>query len=116
MKPELFLPLVITAVIAVAGWYVAYLAVIRRDRLQKRRDLTVQYLIEAYRRLERAANTDMKAPVSTDLESAIADMLLFGSAQQVQYAQEFSKSMARTGEASLDPLLRELRGAIFGRN
>jgi len=35
MKLDLFSPLVASALVAVIGWYVAYLAAIRRDRVQK---------------------------------------------------------------------------------
>ena len=108
MKLEIFIPLVASALIAIAGWYVAYLAAIRRDRMQKRRDLTVQYLIEAYRRIEKAAHNELKAPVSSDLDSAIADIQLFGSADQVKHAQEFARNHA-TGQASAYSLLVTLR-------
>ena len=109
MKIDLFIPLLVTAFIAIAGWYVAYWTAIRRDQNQKRRDLTVQFLIEAYRRTERAANTEMKAEVASELESAIADIQLFGSPEQVQHAQKFAHDMAATGAGELDSLLAVLR-------
>jgi len=40
---------VVTALLAVVGWFVLYLAAVRRDRLQKQRDLRTQYLLDAYR-------------------------------------------------------------------
>ena len=109
MKLDIFIPLVTSALIAIVGWYVAYLAAIRRDRMQKRRDLTVQYLIEAYRRVEKAALNELKGPASSDLESAIADIQLFGSADQVKHAQEFARNHAATGQASANSLLVTLR-------
>ena len=109
MKLDLFIPLVASALVAVIGWYVAYLASIRRDRIQKRRDLSVQYLIDAYRRIEKAGNREMELDLSRDLESAIADIQLFGSAEQVRLAQAFTRAIARTREGQLDSLVAVLR-------
>jgi len=43
------------------------------------------------------------------IESAVADIQLFGSVKQVRLAQAFIAEFAATRTASLDPLLEELR-------
>jgi hypothetical protein len=43
------------------------------------------------------------------LESALADIQLFGSPVQVRLAQEFAHKFAETREGSLDDLLQDLR-------
>lgn len=46
--------LLIPTLVAVVSWFVGSWLAVRRDRANKRRDLRVQYLIEAYRRLAKA--------------------------------------------------------------
>lgn len=48
------LTLLIPTVVAIVSWFVGSWLSVTRDRANKRRDLRVQYLIEAYRRLATA--------------------------------------------------------------
>ncbi len=73
----------------------------------------VQYLLEAYRQLESAANrSSPTAENTTALESAIADIQLLDSPEQVHIAREFAFDFARSGQASLDQLLEALRSEL----
>ena len=47
MNLSLFLPLVVTAALAIAGWWAVHRLFMNRDQENKRRDLRVQYLLEA---------------------------------------------------------------------
>jgi len=47
MNLSLFLPLVVTAALAIAGWWAVHRLSMNRDQENKRRDLRVQYLLEA---------------------------------------------------------------------
>jgi hypothetical protein len=110
MKPDQIVTVLISALLAVLGWLVAYVSTIRRDRLTKQRDLRTQYLLDAYRRLEGAGNRrNPSADEEKALESAVADIQLLGSAEQVQLARIFALEFAKNGQASLDPLLESLR-------
>ncbi|MCZ6490613.1 MAG: hypothetical protein O7A06_08790, partial [Acidobacteria bacterium] len=80
-----------------------------RDRANKRRDLIVKYLVEAYRRLESCSNRESGDYNLTPLESTIADIQLFGSSKQCRLAQEFASTFTAEGCASLDDLLAALR-------
>lgn len=110
MKPDQIVTVLTSVVLAVFGWFVGYVATIRRDRLSKRRDLRTQYLLDAYRRLEGAGN---RGEVNRDdekaLESAVADIQLLGSPEQAHLARQFALEFAGRGQASLDPLLEALR-------
>ncbi len=108
MDINLLLPLLITAVVAIIGWFVAHYLSSNRERTRKRHDLRVQYLIEAWRRLENASNRKDSSWYG-DLEKAIADIQLFGSRRQVESAQRFAEEFARFRGASLDELLEDLR-------
>jgi hypothetical protein len=47
MNTEVLIPLLLTTCVAVAGWYAAHRLPARRNLANKRRELRVQYLIEA---------------------------------------------------------------------
>ena len=100
---------IITVLIAIIGWFIVYHFEKRRDHLNKRRDLHLQYLISAYRNLESASNRELTSTTASELESAVADIQLFGTANQVRLARGFATSFAQAGKASLDELLEELR-------
>jgi hypothetical protein len=110
MNWSLLLPLLITTFTAVGGWLVVHRMAAKRDQMNKRRDLRIQYLIDAYRKLERASNRDgILLEHVANVESAIADIQLFGSARQVAMAKEFASHMAAERKASADALLAALR-------
>ncbi len=60
MNTELLLPLLITTFVAMIGWIVVHRFNSRHDFLNKRRELIIQYLIEAYRRLESASHAKIQ--------------------------------------------------------
>lgn len=106
MRNNEFAATVITVLLA----FFAYWSTLKRDRLSKKRDLRTQYLIEAYRRLESAGNCSDQTPeVARSLESAVADIQLFGSREQVTLSRAFALEFSANGHASLDALLESLR-------
>jgi len=95
--------------VAALGWRVAHRHDMTRDQLAKRREMRLQFLIDAYRRLEFVSNRPISPGTSEEFERAIADIQLFGSASQVALARQFALEFARDGTAPLDPLLSMLR-------
>jgi len=79
-----------------------------RDQENRRRDLRTQYLLEAYRRLEKAANRQDFGGHAQELESALADIQLLGSERQVLLVHEFAVN--RT--ADLDALVTDIRSEL----
>jgi hypothetical protein len=108
MNWQLLGPLLITTAIAVAGWFVGHALSARRDRINKRREQRIGYLIEAYRRLETCANRGDQMEASK-FESALADIQLFGTPRQVDLVQALIADFAAGGGATMDDLLRDLR-------
>lgn len=101
----------IPVLIAVVGWIVGHHFHSKRDRDNKLRDLRIQFLLDAYRRLEFAANRPEAAKNEQDnFESAIADIQLLGTKRQIEelmnYVDELNSKNCR---ASINPLLTTLR-------
>jgi len=105
--------MLMSILLAFAGWWIGYWTSLRRDRAAKKRDLRIEYLIEAYRHLEGASNRIHPSSENEKaLESAIADIQLFGSKEQVALATEFARDFATHRGASLDDLLESLRSDL----
>jgi hypothetical protein len=85
----------------------------RRDVDNKRRELRIQFLVEAWRNLERAARR-ARLDETRELEQALADIQLFGTPDQADQAGRVARSMseARTETATLDELLEALRADL----
>ncbi len=111
MNSHPLLTLLIPTVVAIASWFVGSWLSLRRDRANKLRELRVQYLIDAYRRLEAVVHRQLDSQQSALMESAIADVQLFGSAPQVAAARRFVSEM-RGGSGSLNDLLLILRNDL----
>lgn len=80
MKFELLVPLLITTTVAILGWIVAHRLEVERDQRNKRREVRLRFLLDAYRRLEAGAS---RGPIhetkfADGFESAIADIQLLG--------------------------------------
>ena len=112
MNWQLLLPLLVTTCVAVLGWAIVHRLNTRRDQENKRREIRVKYLIDAYRSIE-AATDRVGGTVGTEfgppLESAIADILLFGSLDQIRKAKEVVHEIVETNKGITAPLLYLLR-------
>ena len=108
MNWSLFWQLLVTAVVAFSGAWLAHAFTASRDRKNKRRDQRISFLIDAYRRLESVSNRPELANLQP-IESAVADIQLFGSPNQVRLAQALATEFATNKSTSLDAILTELR-------
>lgn len=107
MNWQLLGPLLVTTAIAICGWFIVHRLNSRRDRANKQREQRISFLIDAYRRLESCAHRENSDARS--IESAVADIQLFGSPRQVELVQAFVAEFAAQRSASMDEVLRELR-------
>jgi hypothetical protein len=94
--------------VAICGWFVVHALNIKRERISKQKEQRILYLIEAYRRLESCAHRGDELDISK-LESAVADIQLFGTSRQVELVQTFTTKIAADGSASMDDLLQDFR-------
>lgn len=108
MAVSVFVP----ALVAIAGWFAANRISARKDLATRRRELIVGYLVDAYRKLEKSANAVTPEDSWAGIESAIADIQLFGSSRQVELAQIFAREMSRDQTSFATTLLEELRQSL----
>jgi len=102
--------ILITASIVIIGWVVAHLLTQYRERNGKRQNKKTEYLINAYRKVESSTNRKkVTRKMANNLESAIADIQLFGNEKQIKLAFDFSKALAKNEFSPSDNLLIQLR-------
>jgi hypothetical protein len=114
MKWDMLLPLLITTGVGLVGWFVVHLLSSRRDQANKRRELRVQHLLEAYQNLMNAAcyqKLEGQEEVLRLVTKASADIQLFGNEKQIQMACQCTRDYA-AGNASITELLENLRSDL----
>ena len=94
--------------VAVAGWLVNEFFARRAIR----RNLRIEYLLSAYRRLEHASNRQMTDAHEAALEEAVSDIQLLGSPRQVEMATAFARKFAEDQRADTERLLEDLRASL----
>ena len=103
----------VPAVIAVVGWFAGHEFSVYRDRQNKRRDLRIQFLLDAYRRLESGAHRQtMTDDQKLAVESAVADIQLLGTPEQVAATASYVRRHAADSGAEIDEVLRLLRSDL----
>jgi hypothetical protein len=100
--------LILGAIIAIGGWIVSQY----QARRAVRRNMRIDYLLDAYRRLERVTNRVMSVDDERDIEAACSDILLLGSPAQVQLVETFAREFANRKVANPGPLLEDLRMSL----
>ena len=102
------------AAAAVIVWFLSARHLAKQERDAKRRELRLQFLIDAYRKIERSSNRDYShdSQYARDYEAAIADIHLFGSKEQIALAQSVVDDFASNGFSSCDSLLESLRSSL----
>lgn len=116
-KLVVWFPLVgpcLAAFVAIVGWGVAHRLGVNKDINAKQRDMRIQFLLEAYRRLESSANRPEAGKEQQDqFESALADIQLLGTKDQIEGLMRFLGEWNTSSDgASINPLLELLRGHL----
>jgi hypothetical protein len=74
--------------------------------------MRVSYLLDTYRRLDRASNRQLNPEYDRELEAAISDVMLLGSPHQAELAADFARGFAAGHMADARPLLLTLRNSL----
>ena len=109
MNLNLLYPLLVTTLVAIIGWFIVHRLAAARDRANKRRELRVSFLIDAYRRLEFASRREPDSETVKALESALADIQLMGSLEQVAMIPAYLNALNVNPISDPGPLLELLR-------
>lgn len=103
------IPLLVTTVVAICGWFAVHALTSARDKANKCRELRVAFLIDAYRRLEFASRRQHDSETVRALESALADIQLMGSPSQVAMIHDYLAALANDPTVDPGTLLQSLR-------
>jgi hypothetical protein len=101
--------IIVPIISAAFGLILGHWLSLRRDFENKKREIRINYLIEAYRKLERGAIPIAKNFNKGDFESAIADIQMLGNPEQVNIAYEFARKASQGDGSQLQELLENLR-------
>lgn len=107
------LKVLLTVLTVVVGWIVGHYFTTKRDVLLKRREISLEYLINAYRILTNdISHRPSDQNTNKKLEEILSDIQLFGTEKQVRLAKELIDTLVRKGEFPLDPLINDLRNDL----
>ncbi|HPG70279.1 MAG TPA: hypothetical protein PLO37_25840 [Candidatus Hydrogenedentes bacterium] len=85
MSNQLLVPLLISTLVAILGWIVGHKLNARRDRINKHREMRLQYLVSAYQKLTNSAGKEIKSGSDEARwqAEAVSDIQLLGTQQQI---------------------------------
>lgn len=103
----------ITVVLGVGGWIVSHLLSNRREILQKRREIRIKYLREAYLKLADCADNGKSFRENImQIQQSFNDIQLFGNENMDNLITESINNLNTQGTLPLDDILRDLRNEI----
>ncbi len=114
MNWDALIPLLITTIVALLGWFVVHYLAAKREHIARRHDTRIQFVMRAYQRLEGGLH---RGPIygtayASDIESALADIQLLGTSEQIELARRYSSDLASCGETDASDLLESLRQSL----
>jgi hypothetical protein len=102
---------IIPSILIIGGWFIVNWLTAKRELRNKKREVRIQYLIEAYRSIASAANrgnatsNDQKLSI----EAAIEDIQLLGNSDQIAALNKMIESSNSNFTEILESLRKELR-------
>ncbi len=105
-----YLKISVTITLAVIGWLIAHYFTSKRDVTNKRREISIEHLVKAYRVLiNDISHREPNENRILALENILSDIQLFGSSEQVELAKKLADDVDAGGDFELDPLINSLR-------
>ena len=93
----------------IVGWRAVDELTRHRDTKNKRREISTSFLIDAYRRLESSSYRLHTNDTLNNIESAVSDILLFGSSELITLASQYVEALKSDVHAPPLQLLLQLR-------
>ena len=102
--------IIIPSVVIILGWFIVHWNASNRDFNSKKREVRIEYLIEAYRSIASAANREERTTDTQKLkiESAIEDTQLLGNGRQLEALNDLIES----GDCDFTKILEVLRAEL----
>lgn len=100
--------IIVSSFLIILGWGITHYLALRKSARDKKREVTTEYLINAWRTLESASNRSDNSH-NAKLETAIADIQLLGTKKQIELAQQMAVQISQTGVGDTLELLIQLR-------
>ena len=108
-----YVKIVVTVILAVVGWIIGHYFTERRNRINKRREISLDHLISAYRILTQdITHREWNADSRLKFEKVISEIQLFGTKEQVQISINIIKEFAKKRTVDLDILINSLRNDL----
>jgi hypothetical protein len=101
--------ILISTILAIAGWFAGNFLSEARDQKNKKREIKVKLLMEAYLALEYSAHRDFGGEIANSVDDAMAKIQLVGSPEQVKLAVHLINEFAEAQTIDWAPLLLSLR-------
>lgn len=92
--------IIFSSSLIILGWGVTYYLALKKSARDKRKEVTIEYLIKAWRTLESASHR-LDYSHNVELERAVADIQLLGTEKQIELAQQFADQIAQTRRGML---------------
>jgi hypothetical protein len=109
MNLTLFFPLVVTSLVTVIGWFALNYFANKSDRINRQKDLRINFLIQAYRDIGMASSRDIQSEHYKKLELAFHDIQLFGTTSQIEKLHNALSGWHSKPAVSVEVLLSDLR-------
>lgn len=107
------LKILVPVLVALVGWGVVHELNLKSDKKFRQREVRLEYLVTAYRNLEQGINRERKTEEQNfAFESAIADIQLLGTPEQVKLIKEFSVAHAAGNKGNMEAVLESLRNDL----
>ena len=103
--------IIIPSALIILGWFIVNWLASKRELINKRREVRIQYLIEAYRCIASASNRKEKTTddQKLNIESAIEDIQLFGNEEQLNALNNMIEDKNNDFTKILEVLRNDLR-------
>jgi len=99
--------IILSSLLVILGWGITHYLALKKSAKDKKREVIIEYLINAWRTLENASNR-FDNSLNAKLETAIADIQLLGTQKQIELAQQLADQITQTSGDALE-LLMQLR-------
>lgn len=102
----------ISIIIVISGWIIGYYLTIRKSRIDKKRDISVENLIRIYRIICDKLHRENEYELYKAFETIATDLQLFGTKKQIKITKNIIESFANDKTTDLEELLNDIRNHL----